>query len=192
MSPNISSHVDSPTTKKEEVPTTEKEGDLVMSDIDDMATPPALGRENRQELFNLMHTLCSDPKGQGATQTVSKNLTEKGLGTLVSEGHTIIKKFIEPTVDNVIYDLQKWIHRLLDQTRDQTPMKMVTVSSHNLRPVGITLSIDVIEDTLALGPYITCLPNVLMHGQDTHSIKRVIGEFSSVYQILVLLINTLC
>ncbi len=30
-----------------------------------------------------------------------------------------------------------------------------TVSTHNLGPVGITLSIDITEDTLVLGPYVT-------------------------------------
>jgi hypothetical protein len=49
--------------------------------------------------------------------------------------------------------------------------------------VGITLSMDVIEDTLALGPYVACLQDILLHEQDIRSIKRAIGEFSSEYHI---------
>jgi hypothetical protein len=37
-----------------------------------------------------------------------------------------------------------------------------TVSTHNLGPVGITLSMDVIEDTLALGPYMSCFQDILL------------------------------
>jgi hypothetical protein len=42
---------------------------------------------------------------------------------------------------------------------------------------------DAIEDTLALGPYVTCFQDILLHGQDIRSIKRAIGEFNSDYQI---------
>ena len=68
-------------------------------------------------------------------------------------------------------------------TKDQAPRKPVTVSTHNLGPVVITLSMDLIEDTLALGPYIVCLQDILIHGQDIHNIKRTIGEFNSAYHI---------
>jgi hypothetical protein len=37
---------------------------------------------------------------------------------------------------------------------------------------------DVIEDTLALGLYVTFFQDILLHGQDIHNIKRVIGEFT--------------
>ena len=35
----------------------------------------------------------------------------------------------------------------------------------------------------ALGPYVTCFQDILLHGQDIRSIKRAIGEFNSDYQI---------
>ncbi len=79
--------------------------------------------------------------------------------------------------------LRVWIQQILEKTRDQTPRKKATVSTHNLGPVGITLSMDVIEDTLVLGPYVTCFQDILLHGQDIHRIKRAIGEFNSDYQI---------
>jgi hypothetical protein len=80
-------------------------------------------------------------------------------------------------------DHRVWIQQLLEKTRDHTSRKKATVSTHNLGPVGITLSMDVIEDTLALGPYVTCFLGILLHGQDIHRIKRAIGEFNSDYQI---------
>lgn len=111
-----------------------------MSDIDDMVIPPPQVRGNRQELFILLHTLWSNPKAQGTTQKVLNKLTDKGLGTLTNEGHTIIRRIIEKSDDGVTIDLRQWIHQLLDQTRDQTPRKPVTVSTHNFGPVGITES----------------------------------------------------
>ena len=115
--------------------------------MEQTAAPPFQGRENRPELFNLLHALCSDPKAQGATHRVFNELKDKGLGTLASEGHTIIRRIIEHSDDNVTSDLQQWVQQLLEQTRDQTPRKKATVSTHKLGPVGITLSMDVIEDT---------------------------------------------
>ena len=58
-----------------------------------------------------------------------------------------------------------------------------TRPNKRLGPVGITLSMDVIEDTVALGLYIACLQDVLLHGQNIRSIKKAIGEFSSAYRI---------
>ena len=63
------------------------------------------------------------------------------------------------------------------------PRKKATVSTQNLGPVGVNLSMDVVEDTLALGPYVTCFQDILLHGQDTHIIKRAIGEFNPDYHI---------
>jgi hypothetical protein len=42
---------------------------------------------------------------------------------------------------------------------------------------------EVIEDTLALGPYVTCFQDILLHGQDIRSIKRAIGAVNSDYHI---------
>ena len=118
------------------------------------ATPPPQVRENRRELFSLLHALCSDPKDQGATQEFFNDLRDKDLGTLPTEGHIIIRRIIEHPDDDATNDLHKWVQQSLEQTRDRTPRKKATVSTHNLGPLGITLSMDVIEVTLALDPYV--------------------------------------
>jgi hypothetical protein len=38
---------------------------------------------------------------------------------------------------------------------------------------------DVIENTLALGPYVACFQDILLHGQDIRNIKREIGEIKA-------------
>ena len=73
---------------------------------------------------------------------------------MATEGHIIIRRIIEHPDDHVTRDLHEWVQQLIEQTRDRTPRRRATVSTHNLGPVGITLSMDVIEDTLALGPYV--------------------------------------
>ncbi len=123
--------------------------------------PPPQGRENRQELFSLLHALYSDPKGQGATREFFDDLEKKNPGNLAIEGRIIIRRIIKninnPDPDDQVAGvLRDWVQQLLEQTRDHTPRKTATVSTHNLGPVGITLSMDVIEDTLALGTYVTC------------------------------------
>ena len=111
------------------------------------------------------------PQSSRGNPVRPQQLTDKGLGILASEGHTIIRRIIEASDDHATADLQKWMHQLLKQTRDHIPRKPATVSKQNLGPVGITLSIDVIEDTLSLGPNIVCLQDTLLHGQDIRSIK---------------------
>jgi len=148
--------------------------------------PPPPGRENRQDLLSLLHALHSDPNAQGATQEFFDDLEKKNPGNLARDGRTIIRRIINSINypdDQATGDLREWIRELLEQTRDHAPRKKATVSTHNLGPVGITLSMDVIEDTLTLNPYVTCFQDILLHGQDIRSIKRAIGEFSSDYHI---------
>jgi hypothetical protein len=162
---------------------TKLESDLDTSEMENTATPPPQGRENRQELFILIHVLCSDPKTQGETQEFFNDLAEKDLGNLAPEGHIIIRRIINHPNDQDTRDLHEWVQRLLEETWDRTSRKKATVSTHNLGPVDITLSMDVIEDTPALVPYVSYLQDILLHGQDIHRIKRAIGEFNSDYHI---------
>jgi hypothetical protein len=154
--------------------------------MEETPAPPPPGRENRQDLLSLLHALHSDPNAQGATQEFFDDLEKKNPGNLARDGRTIIRRIINSINypdDQATGDLHEWIRELLEQTRDHAPRKKATVSTHNLGPVGITLSMDVIEDTLTLNPYVTCFQDILLHGQDIRSIKRAIGEFSSDYHI---------
>jgi hypothetical protein len=80
-------------------------------------------------------------------------------------------------------DFQQWIRQLTEQEGDHTSKRQETVSTHNLGPIGISLSMDVVEDTLALGTYVTCMQNVLLHGQNLRSVKRSITDLNPNYQI---------
>jgi hypothetical protein len=42
---------------------------------------------------------------------------------------------------------------------------------------------DVVEDTLALGTYVSCMQDVLLHGQNLRSVKRSIADLNPNYQI---------
>jgi hypothetical protein len=42
---------------------------------------------------------------------------------------------------------------------------------------------DVVDDTLALGPYVSCMQDVLLHGQNLQSVKRSIADINPNYQI---------
>ncbi len=152
--------------KRDEEGDTEPESELETSETEVRAIPPPQGRENRQEVFNLLYALHSDPQGQEATREFFfDDLEKKCPGNLASAGRTIIRRIINntnnPDPDNQsVGDVRVWIQQLLEKTRDQTPRKKATISTHNLGPVGITLSMDVIEDTLALGPYVTCFQDI--------------------------------
>ena len=76
-----------------------------------------------------------------------------------------------------------YIHQLTEQEDDHTPKSRATVSTHNLGPIGISLSMDVVEDTLAMGTYVSCMQDVLLHGQNLRSVKRSIADLNPNYQI---------
>jgi len=82
------------------------------------ATPPPQGRENRQEFFNLLHVLHSDPIGQEETREFFDDLEKKCPGNLAPTGRTNIRRIINNTNnpdpdDQAVGDLRVWIQQLL-------------------------------------------------------------------------------
>ena len=126
---------------------------------------------NRCTSLCLLHKLSSDPNGQTEIHTFFKDLEEKGHVSLTGEGHIVIRAF------------QRWIHQLTTQTRDHTSKRRVTVTTQNLGPIDISLSMDVVDDTLDLGPYVSCMQDVFLHGQNLRSVKRSITDLNPNYQM---------
>ncbi len=117
------------------------------------------------------------------THIFFKELEEQGLAPLVQEGLIVLRKVINSTGENTTRDFQQWIHHLTEQEGGHAPRRRATVSTHNLGPIGISLSMDVVEDTLALGTYVSCMQDVLLHGQNLRSVKRSITDLNPNYQI---------
>ena len=138
---------------------------------------------NRCTAFHLLHKLSSDPNGQEEIHTFFKDLEEKGHTSLDREGHIVIRRVINNTDEDSVGAFQRWIHQLTTQTSDHTSKRRVTVTTQNLGPIGISLSMDVVDDTLALGPYVSCMQDVLLHGQNLRSVKRSITGLNPNYQI---------
>jgi hypothetical protein len=137
----------------------------------------------RSAALELLHVLSSDPRGQADTHTFFKKLEEQGHATLAREGRTVLRRVINSTDENASGDFQEWIHQLTEQADDHAPKSRATVSTHNLGPIGISLSMDVVEDTLAMGTYVSCMQDVLLHGQNLRSVKRSIADLNPNYQI---------
>ena len=140
-------------------------------------------RRNRSVALQLLHVLSSDPRGQVDTHTFFKELEDQGHAPLAQEGRIVLRRVINSTDENASGDFQQWIRQLSEQTGDHSPKRRVTVSTHNLGPIGISLSMDVVEDTLALGTYVSCMQDVLLHGQNLRSVKRSIADLNPNYQI---------
>jgi hypothetical protein len=140
-------------------------------------------RRDHSVSLQLLHVLSSDPRGQTDTHIFFKELEEQGLAPLAQEGRTVLRNVINSTGENATRDFHQWIHHLTEQTGDHSPGRRTTVSTHNLGPIGISLSMDVVEDTLALGTYVSCMQDVLLHGQNLRSVKRSITDLNPNYQI---------
>jgi hypothetical protein len=104
--------------------------------------------------LNLLHKLSSDPNGQAEIHTFFKDLEEKGHVSLAQEGRIAIRRVINNTDEDTVGSFHRWVHQLTTQTSDHTSKRRVTVTTQNFGPIGISLSLDVVDDTLALGPYI--------------------------------------
>ena len=63
------------------------------------------------------------------------------------------------------------------------PRAKISVTTQNLGPSGISVSMDAVADTLRLGPCISCFQDILIHGQNTRVIRRAIERISPHYQI---------
>ena len=111
---------------------------------------PRLSQGDRSAALQLLRTLTSDPHGQAEIHTFFKEL-EKGHASLAREGRTIIRIVIAATNEAATGDFQQLIHQLTAQTSEHAPKQRATVSTQNLGPLGIWLSMDVVEDTLASG-----------------------------------------
>jgi hypothetical protein len=83
--------------KRGEEGDTEPEIEFETSETEETATPPPQDRENRQDVFNLLHALHSDPKGQEATLDFFDDLEKKCPGNLATAGRTIIRRIINNT-----------------------------------------------------------------------------------------------
>jgi hypothetical protein len=127
--------------------------------------------------------LSSDPRGQVDTHTFFKELEDQDHTPLAQEGHIVLRRVINSTDENASGDFQQWIRQLSEQVGDHTSKRRTTVSTHNLRPIGISLSMDVVEDTVALGTYVSCMQDVLLYGQNLRSVKRSITDLNPNYQI---------
>ena len=55
------------------------------------------------------------------------------------------------------------------------------MTTHNLGPSGISVSMDVVTDTLVMGPYVTCFQDVFIHGQNARGIRRAIESMNPDY-----------
>ena len=93
------------------------------------------------------------------------------------------RRVINSTDEDTVGSFQRWVHQLMTQTNDHTSKRRVTVTTQNLGPIVISQSMDVVDDTLALGPYITCMQHVLLHGQNLQSVKRSITDLNPNYHI---------
>ena len=140
-------------------------------------------KRDRRAAMQLLHVLSSDPRGQADTHTFFKDLEEQGHASLAQEGRTILRRVVNSTDVNASRDFQQWIHQLTEQVGNDTPKRRVTVSTQNLGPIGIGLSMDAVADTLALGTYVSCMQDVLLHGQNLRSVKRSISDLNPQYQI---------
>jgi hypothetical protein len=138
---------------------------------------------NRRVALQLLHVLSSDPRDQSDTHTFLKELEEQGHAPLTQEGRTVLRRVINSTDENDSRNFQQWIRQLTAQTGDHSSKRRATVSTHNLGPIGISLSMDVVEDTLSLGTYVSCMQDVFLHGQNLRSVKRSITDLNPNYQI---------
>ena len=146
--------------------------------------PQSLGCPDISAALKLMHTLHLDPGGQHATLAFLDSLRTEGHDHLASEGHQTIRNVIAGHKRAITQDLQDWLMKLVSHTQRGTRAK-ISATTHNLGPSGISVSMDVIADTLAMGPYIACFQDILIHGQNTRGVKRAIEEINPNYHIFL-------
>jgi hypothetical protein len=79
--------------------------------------------------------------------------------------------------------LRGWIHQLNTTTGDKNVRKKITVTTQNLGPSVILRSMHVITDTLTMGPLVSCVQDILIHGQDIRSVRKSIGDINPDYQV---------
>jgi hypothetical protein len=143
--------------------------------------PPRKDTTNTQEALKLMRTLHYDPEGRQATNAYFEALQRNGHDSLATEGRLIIRNIIAGKEERMA--LHDWLHRLNTNTGDRVARKKVTVTTQNLGPAGIFRAMHMLEETLAMGPFVSCYQDVLIHGQDIRSVKRAIGNINPDYQV---------
>ncbi len=79
--------------------------------------------------------------------------------------------------------LREWIHHLNMTTDDKNVRKKVTVTTQNLAPSGIFRVMNVIADTLVMGPQVACFQDILIHGRDIRSVRKSIRDINPDYQV---------
>jgi hypothetical protein len=128
-----------------------------------------------------MHTLTYDPEDRQTTNAYFDALHRSGYDTLATEGRKIVRNIVAGEAESMT--LHEWIHRLNMTTVDKKVRKKVTVTTQNLGPSGIFRVMNVIADTLVMGPQVACFQDILIHGRDIRSVRKSIRDINPDYQV---------